>query len=246
MPMSCTTIACLSVFLPILWSLTTVPGQNKFSLIVVKQFLSVSVYCADELLTFYRWSKPLYSWPRMWPWQMHALVVSGVSVVPAVPGWPLFFIKAHSKWDYLWWTFFESFWLVDEINYFPMIPGHFAYIASLKYLLSFIAGLWLSWPSPSFLLCICRTRVSILFQVVQKTLRTLACIIVCISHGFWVPVLSHRDRMYCFLQVLIPSRDLFPSFCLPALSSVLVLFLRAHLPMMAPCDSANTSDLSDY
>lgn len=163
---------------------TKVPGQNKFSLIVVKQFLSVSVYCADELLTFYRWSKPLYSWPRMWPWQMHALVVSGVSVVPAVPGWPLFFIKAHSKWDYTWWAFFESFWLVDEINYFPMIPGHFACIASLKYLLSFIAVLWLSWPSPSFLLCMCRTRVSILFHVVQKMLRTLACIIICISHGF--------------------------------------------------------------
>lgn len=126
-----------------------------------------------------------------------------------------------------------------------MISGHFARTASLKYLLSFITGLWLAWPSSSFLLSMCRTWASILSQVVQKMLRILACIIICISHGFWVPGLSYRDRMYCLMQVLIPSRDPFPSLCLSALSFVLVLFLRAHLPMMAPCESANTY-LSDF
>lgn len=154
--MSCTTVACLTAFLIILWrpsldSKLTIYwlGRINSPWLMMNEFITVWVFLHIRIPTFYRWSKPCPLIAKNVIMKMCSLV--GISVLSAVLGWLLLFFKAHSKWDYHWWTFFVLSCLVAGISCSPIIPGSSACINSLEIFIFLIIGIWHVWASPSFL-----------------------------------------------------------------------------------------------
>lgn len=154
MSMSCTTVACLPAFLIILWrswsslnSKLTVQwlGRINSLWLMMNELITVWGFLQIRIPTVYKWSKPCPLIAENMTMKMCPLV--GMSVLSAVLGRLLLFFKAHSKWDYHWWTSC----LVAGINCSSIIPGTSACINSLKIFIFLIIGIWHVWASPSFL-----------------------------------------------------------------------------------------------